>query len=40
VKAERGENVAKNARVHIATYQTLGLDDDAEEFASFLTDHC
>jgi type I restriction enzyme R subunit len=34
----------QNARIHIATYQTLGLDDDAnddgnEAFASFLTDH-
>jgi type I restriction enzyme R subunit len=39
VRSERGENAAKNARVHIATYQTLGLDDDAEDFASFLTRH-
>lgn len=38
VKSERGENSARNARVHIATYQTLGLDDD-EGFASFLTEH-
>jgi len=38
VKTERGENAAKNARIHIATYQTLGLDDDSGEFASFLTD--
>ncbi|RYY91044.1 MAG: DEAD/DEAH box helicase [Chitinophagaceae bacterium] len=41
VKTERGENSAKNARIHIATYQTLGLDDDAgdRKFASFLTEH-
>jgi type I restriction enzyme, R subunit len=38
VKTERGENEAKNARIHIATYQTLGLDDDVD-FASFLTKH-
>ena len=39
VKNEKGENAAKNARIHIATYQTLGLDDDDAEFASFLTEH-
>ncbi len=39
VKAERGVNVAQNAKVHIATYQTLGLDDDEESYASFLTQH-
>jgi len=39
VKTERGENAAKNARIHIATYQTLGLDDEGTEFASFLTEH-
>lgn len=33
-----GHNTAQNARIHIATYQTLGLDDD-EGFASFLTEH-
>ena len=38
VKAEQGKNAAKNARIHIATYQTLGLDDD-EGFASFLTEN-
>ena len=38
VKTEKGENAAKNARIHIATYQTLGLDDDDAEFASFLTE--
>jgi type I site-specific restriction endonuclease len=40
VKTEHGGNAAANARVHIATYQTLGLDeDDADGFASFLTEH-
>jgi type I restriction enzyme R subunit len=39
VETKQGENAAKNARVHIATYQTLGLDDDDEGFASFLTEH-
>jgi type I restriction enzyme R subunit len=39
VKTERGENSAKNARIHIATYQTLGLDDDDANFASFLSEH-
>lgn len=38
VKTEKGGNAAANARIHIATYQTLGLDDD-EGFASFLTEH-
>ncbi len=38
VRTEKGGNSAQNARIHIATYQTLGLDDD-EGFASFLTDH-
>lgn len=38
VKTERGSNAAANARIHIATYQTLGLDDE-EGFASFLTEH-
>jgi type I restriction enzyme R subunit len=38
VKLEKGGNAAQNARVHIATYQTLGLDDD-QGFASFLSDH-
>ncbi len=33
-----GTNNAKNARVHIATYQTLGVDTD-EGDASFLTTH-
>lgn len=35
VRSEQGKNAAQNARIHIATYQTLGLDDD-EGFASFL----
>lgn len=43
VKTEKGGNAAANARIHIATYQTLGLDyegnDDEEGFASFLTEH-
>jgi type I restriction enzyme R subunit len=42
VKTERGSNAAANARIHIATYQTLGLDEgDPGDggFASFLTDH-
>lgn len=38
VRTEKGANAAQNARIHIATYQTLGLDDD-EGFASFLTTH-
>ena len=38
VETKNGGNAAKNARVHIATYQTLGLDDE-EGFASFLTEH-
>lgn len=37
VKTEQGKNAAHNARIHIATYQTLGLDDD-DGFASFLTE--
>lgn len=41
VKTEKGENAARNARVHIATYQTLGLDDETpdDKVASFLTEH-
>ena len=41
VKSEKGENAARNARIHIATYQTLGLDDDTaeEQAGSFLTEH-
>jgi type I restriction enzyme R subunit len=37
VETRNGENAAKNARIHIATYQTLGLDDEKEDFASFLS---
>lgn len=41
VKTEKGQNAAKNARIHIATYQTLGIDEEADEdkFASFLSEH-
>lgn len=39
VRPERGKNAAKNAKVHIATYQTLGLDDTDHHYASFLTEH-
>lgn len=42
VRTERGGNAAANARIHIATYQTLGLDDgDMNDggFACFLTEH-
>ncbi len=35
----KGENSAKNARIHIATYQTLGLDDEENNTASFLSEH-
>lgn len=33
----RGQNAAANARIHIATYQTLGIDENGD--GSFLTDH-
>jgi type I restriction enzyme R subunit len=39
VETQEGENAAKNARVHIATYQTLGLDDNDNDFASFLSEN-
>ena len=39
VSTERGQNTAKNAKIHIATYQTLGLDDEDDGYASFLTEH-
>lgn len=42
VQTERGQNTAANARIHIATYQTLGIDDDSNEDGgdgSFLTEH-
>ncbi len=32
-------NAAKNAKVHIATYQTLGLDDEDDNYASFLSEY-
>lgn len=41
VETERGHgaanNAAANARIHIATYQTLGIDENGD--GSFLTDH-
>lgn len=37
VETERGKNAAANARIHIATYQTLGIDENGD--GSFLTDH-
>ena len=39
VKTEKGGNAAANARIHIATYQTLGLDDEDQGFASFLSEY-
>ncbi|CAM5290822.1 DEAD/DEAH box helicase family protein [Rhodanobacter lindaniclasticus] len=41
VETVRGENAARNARIHIATYQTLGIDgdEDSGSEASFLTEH-
>jgi type I restriction enzyme R subunit len=39
VTHSKGENSAKNARIHIATYQTLGLDDEENDTASFLSEH-
>jgi type I restriction enzyme R subunit len=36
-EASGGTNNAKNARVHVGTYQTLGIDKDGNE--SFLTRH-
>lgn len=39
VHTEKGSNAAQNARIHIATYQTLGLDDSDDGFASFLSEH-
>lgn len=37
VETVRGQNAAANARIHIATYQTLGIDENGD--GSFLTDH-
>lgn len=39
VTHSKGENSAQNARIHIATYQTLGLDDEDNDTASFLSEH-
>ncbi|MBS0464609.1 MAG: DEAD/DEAH box helicase family protein, partial [Proteobacteria bacterium] len=41
VQTVRGQNAAANARIHIATYQTLGIDDADGKSGdgSFLTDH-
>ncbi len=41
VKNERGENAARNARIHIATYQTLGIDEGTpdDQLGSFLSEH-
>jgi type I restriction enzyme R subunit len=41
VKTEKGVNAAANARIHIVTYQTLGLDEEEDDtqFASFLSTH-
>lgn len=37
VETVRGQNAAANARIHIATYHTLGIDENGD--GSFLTDH-
>jgi type I restriction enzyme, R subunit len=43
VESVRGQNSAQNAKVHIATYQTLGIDEEGkngnQDYASFLTEH-
>lgn len=39
VETDHGSNAAENAKIHIATYQTLGLDDADANYASFLTRH-
>jgi type I restriction enzyme R subunit len=39
VETRHGQNAARNARIHIATYQTLGLDDPEADIPSFLTEH-
>ena len=39
VESDHGDNAAKNAKIHIATYQTLGLDDADSGYASFLSRH-
>jgi len=37
VETVRGQNAAANARIHIATYQTLGIDENGD--GSFLAEH-
>jgi type I restriction enzyme R subunit len=37
VRTGKGGNAAANARIHIATYHTLGIDEEGD--ASFLTEH-
>lgn len=37
VETMQGKNAAANARIHIATYQTLGIDENGD--GSFLADH-
>jgi len=37
VRTEKGGNAAANARIHIATYHTLGIDEEGD--VSFLTEH-
>ncbi|MBQ0961058.1 DEAD/DEAH box helicase family protein [Ideonella sp. 4Y11] len=39
VKTVQGRNAAHNAKVHIATYQVLGLDDEDQGRDSFLSRH-
>ena len=39
VETRQGKNAARNARIHIATYQTLGLDDEKTDVPSFLTEN-
>lgn len=39
VRTEGGKNAAQNAKIHIATYQTLGLDEPEQERDSFLSRH-
>lgn len=39
VQTDNGHNAARNAKVHIATYQALGLDDEDSGAQSFLSRH-
>jgi type I restriction enzyme, R subunit len=39
VQTQQGKNSAQNAKIHVATYQTLGLDNEDAGYASFLSDH-